>query len=551
MKDHKPLVSVIMNFLNAEKFIEEAIESVLAQTYNKWELLLIDDGSTDSSTFIALRYAQKNPDQVIYLEHEAHQNLGKSTSRNLGIRKAKGDYIAFLDADDIWLPQKLERQIAILVAQPEVGMVCGSTLMWFSWTGKPDDLQRDYKRELGVPLNTLIQPPKLLTLLLQRKASTPTTCGVLLRREVVEDVGGFDESIQFIYEDQVFFIKVYLKAPVFVESGCWDRYRQHPDSCCHVAQKAGQYDPYGLNPAELTFLKWVEKYLSEQELEDAQIWQALKEALRPYQHPILYQVIKRTQKFKSFMKNQLKTITKKTLPVFLQRLLVRSLGKTYYPPVGHVQFGDLRRPKPISCHFGYDRGLPIDRYYIEKFLACQSDDIHGRVMEIGDNFYTRQFGGDSVTKSDVLHVKQGNPDATIVGDLSKSDNIPSDSFDCLILTQTLQYLYDLRSGLQTIYRILKPGGVALVTVPGITVLNDKEWNYCWCWGFTTVSAQVLFEEVFPKENVNVETHGNVLTATSFLQGLATEELKKKEMDNCDPAYPVLITVRAVKPEVNS
>ncbi|NMG11518.1 glycosyltransferase family 2 protein [Brasilonema sp. UFV-L1] len=549
MKNHTPLVSVIMNFLNAEKFIQQAIESVFSQIYHNWELLLIDDGSTDTSTSIALRYAQKNPTKVRYLEHENHQNLGKSSSRNLGIHHAKGDYIAFLDADDIWLPQKLERQISILIAQPEIGMVCGPTLMWFSWTGKPDDFQRNWKREIGVQLDTLMKPPKLLTLFLQRKASTPATCSVLLRREVVEDVGGFDESIQFIYEDQIFFTKVYLKAPVFVESGCWDKYRQHPDSCCHIAQKSGEYNPYGLNPAELIFLKWLEKYLLEQEVKDLEIWQALKKALHPYQHPILYHATKRTQKLKFFMKNQLKTIAKKTLPVFLQRLLVRSLGQTYYPPVGHVQFGDLRRPKPISWQFGYDRGLPIDRYYIEKFLACQSDDIHGWVMEIGDNFYTCKFGGERVTKSDVLHVKEGNPDATIVGDLSKGDNIPSDSFDCLILTQTLQLLYDVRSGLQTINRILKPGGVALVTLPSITSLSDDEWDSCWCWGFTTVSAQRLFEEVFPKENVKVETHGNVLAATAFLQGLAIKELHKQELDNCDPAYPVLITVRAVKPEI--
>ncbi|MGH8001478.1 MAG: class I SAM-dependent methyltransferase [Brasilonema sp.] len=249
------------------------------------------------------------------------------------------------------------------------------------------------------------------------------------------------------------------------------------------------------------------------------------------------------------MKNQLKTIATKTLPVNLQRLLVRFLELTRRPPVGFVRFGDLRRIKPISQWYGFDRGLPIDRYYIENFLTYQSNDIHGHVLEIGENSYTRKFGGERVTKSDVLHIEEGNPNATIVGDLTQADHIPSDSFDCFILTQTLQYLYDVRSGLQTIYRILKPGGVVLVTLSGINLLHDPYFRDSWHWAFTTASAQRLFEEVFPKTNVEVKTYGNALAATAFVQGLATQELRKKELDYCDPSYQVTITVRAVKPNV--
>ncbi|MGH8001476.1 MAG: glycosyltransferase family 2 protein [Brasilonema sp.] len=308
-RDGKPLVSVIITFFNTdEKFFIEAIESVFAQIYDNWELLLVDDGSTNESTAIALRYAQQYPQKVSYLEHEGHQNRGISSSRNLGIHNAKGEYIALLDADDIWLPQKLEKQVEILEAQPEAGMVFCSTLMWYSWTGKPEDANRNWIRVVGGQLNTLMKPPTLLKLLLQRKACTPGTCSVLLRAEVTREVGGFEESFRGMYEDTVFFSKVYLKVPVFVQSGYLDRYRQHPNSTCHLAEKAGYYHPSKPMSGDLIFLNWLEKYLVEQEVKDIEIWQAFKTALWPFRHPILYDLTRQ-------MKQLVKLIVKRILPV--------------------------------------------------------------------------------------------------------------------------------------------------------------------------------------------------------------------------------------------
>ena len=251
---------------------------------------------------------------------------------------------------------------------------------------------------------------------------------------------------------------------------------------------------------------------------------------------------------------QLKLIAQKTLPSPIYHWI-----KTHWqalklnPALGKVQLGDLRRLKPISDNWGIERGQPIDRYYIENFLTSYSDDIQGRVLEIANNSYTQKFGGKKVTKSDVLHAIEDNPKATIVGDLANAPQIPSDAFDCFILTQTLQYIYDVRSAVKTIYSILKPGGVLLATLPNLTPIldpgkDDKSWgSSCWYWGFTTASAQRLFLETFPKENIQVDTYGNVLTATTFLQGLYSQELSQKELNYCDPSYQVLITVRAVKP----
>ena len=216
-------------------------------------------------------------------------------------------------------------------------------------------------------------------------------------------------------------------------------------------------------------------------------------------------------------------------------------------PTRAARFGDLRRVTPFSREFGFDRGTPVDRFYIEWFLSCCEADIRDRVLEIGDNSYTKRFGGNRVTRSDVLHVQEGNPQATFVGDLSSAEHIPSDVFDCIILTQTLHLIYDMKATMRTLYRTLKPGGVLLATVPGISQLERGRGRTTWYWSLTILSTRRLAEEAFPRENVEVESHGNVLAATAFLMGLAAEELDWAELEHRDPLYQLLITLRAAKP----
>lgn len=287
----KPLVSVVMIFLNVETFIQEAIASVFSQTYAHWELLLVDDGSTDASTRIALRYANQYPAKVRYLEHQGHQNRGMSASRNLGVRTAKGDYVAFLDADDVYLPEKLERQVAVLESQPAAAMVYSATQHWYSWTGNPND-QRNSSRKLGVPPDTLVDPPTLPRLFLQRKAQTPGTCGVLVRREAIERVGMFEERFRGMFEDQVFFYKLLLNKHVYLQSGVWDRYRQHPQSHNRVMSRKGAYDRAGgPSPTYRMFLQWLESYLIQHQINDPNLWQALNKELWPYRHPVRYRLV--------------------------------------------------------------------------------------------------------------------------------------------------------------------------------------------------------------------------------------------------------------------
>jgi SAM-dependent methyltransferase len=242
-----------------------------------------------------------------------------------------------------------------------------------------------------------------------------------------------------------------------------------------------------------------------------------------------------------------KTIARGVLPDFVYKLTKRlRRGPRYVPDVGDVRFGDLRRLKPISRSYGYDRGRPIDRYYIENFLLSESGFITGRVLEIGENVYTRQFGT-NVTKSDVLHVHEGVEGTTYVDDLTDGNTLPDSAFDCVIVTQTLHLIFDMKAALQTIYRILKPGGVLLCTVPGITQISDEDWNDSWYWGLTTNSAAKLAGQVFPASCVEVRSYGNVLSAIAFLQGLAEREIAREELDVVDREYQVTVALKATKP----
>jgi glycosyltransferase involved in cell wall biosynthesis/SAM-dependent methyltransferase len=538
-----PSVSVIIIFLNAAQFIDEAIKSVFDQTYDEWELLLVDDGSTDGSSEIAKRYASQRSDKVRYLTHAGGRNRGMSSSRNLGIEQARGHYLAFLDADDVWLPQKLEQQVALIEAHPEAALVYGPVQWWHDWTGDPQDVRRNFVDRLEAEPETLVAPPALLTSLLIREA--PAATNSLVRRAVAEQVGGFETRFGGMYEDQAFFAKVCLASPVFVASECWYKWRRHPNSCCAEAVRGGRY-----LAARRKFLRWLEAHMLEQKVEDGEVWNALQMA-QQRAHQSLRQRIRESAEPGLRLTRQLaKAAARHTLPARARRALRDWWrGERKGPAVGKVMLGDLRRLTPISRQWGFDRGQPVDRYYIERFLAAQATDICGRVLEIGNNAYTLRFGGDRVRQSDVLHAVEGNPAATYVADLSDAPQIPSGSFDCIILTQTLLVIYDVRAALGTLHRILKPGGVLLATVPGGAHQIAREDMELWgdYWRFTDLSARRLFEEVFPAANVTVETFGNVLAAISFLHGLAKEDLRQEELDYRDPDYQVTITLRAVKP----
>ncbi|MBZ9674451.1 methyltransferase domain-containing protein [Mesorhizobium sp. ES1-1] len=216
-------------------------------------------------------------------------------------------------------------------------------------------------------------------------------------------------------------------------------------------------------------------------------------------------------------------------------------------PPGKVDFGDFGEVAPLGRAFGSDRGTPLDRYYIESFLARHASDIRGHVAEIGDDVYTRRFGAERVARSDIIDAPEhDNPSATIRADLQQEEQIAANCFDCMIVTQTLHMVYQVRDAVKTIHRALAPGGVVLATVPGITPIDAADGPEKWFWAMTQSAARRLFEESFGSSGVQVEQFGNVLAATAFLQGLAFEEIDRERLDLVDPLYPVITGIRAVK-----
>ena len=229
----------------------------------------------------------------------------------------------------------------------------------------------------------------------------------------------------------------------------------------------------------------------------------------------------------------------------LQRLLPehrKRLSQRFHRLSRPAWLGTLRRTDPLSDHWGFDRGTPVDRYYIERFLEAHRQDIRGHVLEVQDTAYTDRYGA-AVERRDVLDIDPTNPMASIVADLAAADSIPSDTFDCFVLTQTLLLIYDLRSAISHAHRILRPGGVLLVTVPAVSRVCRLKTDY---WRFTVASCSALFGEVFGPDQITVQSHGNVLTAVAFLAGMAREELSSSELDTHDEYIPLVITVRAVK-----
>jgi glycosyltransferase involved in cell wall biosynthesis len=593
-----PTVSVVMIFLDAARFMDEAVSSVFAQTFIDWELLLVDDGSTDASTALARAYAAADPERVRYLEHDGHVNRGMSASRRLGAEHARGSLIAFLDSDDVWLSHKLEEQVRILQVHPRASMVYGAPLYWRSWTDGAGGLEPDQSPGTGFDADMLFEPPELL-FLTAPLGSAPVPCpsDILVRRNAIERVGGSEPAFRGAYEDVALYAKLFLAEPVFVSSTCWAKYRIHPESCMAVTVRDGQYQSRRLH-----FLNWFEEYLARKGLAGTEAWTCLQATLAPYRRPLT------TLAMPSDSARQLTAIPN---PVSIDSSATTigwdasvssaevwvsvdgghetlfatgqtgsqvadwiNAGSTYDfllyaaddrrrpldslrvtrlvdPGVGGESFGSLRRVVPVSRSFGFDRGQPIDRHYIDLFLSRHASDVRGRVLEIGEPTYTRRFGGSAVSGLDVLHVREGNPEATVVGDLSNGGHLPTDAFDCILLIQTLQLIFDVPSAIRTLHRILRPGGVVLATFPGLSQRSHDEWAESWYWGFTRASAERLFGQAFRSEGVTVQAYGNVLVTAAFLFGLSAGELSTEELGYVDPSYEILVTQRATKERESS
>ena len=284
-----PLVSVIISFLNEEKFLSESIASVISQSYPNWELILVDDGSTDRSCEIGKKNAADYQGKIIYTDHEGHANRGLSFSRNRGIDVAKGDLIAILDADDVWLADKLNVQVNLLRQNPDAAMLCEGSVYWhYPWQNEPDQKE---VIQIGKEQDRLFKPFELIKHLYPlSNGDAPVPSGIIVWRDILLKHGGFESHFTGkyqLYEDQAFLHKMYLNEFVYISSFCNHLYRQREGSLVQQITKDGEYES-----VRLYFLEWLEKYIEVNKLHQKDLDKLLKAALEPYRHPEKYRLKK-------------------------------------------------------------------------------------------------------------------------------------------------------------------------------------------------------------------------------------------------------------------
>lgn len=529
-----PLVSVIIPCYNHGAYLREAFASVWQQNYPAVEIIVVDDGSTDTT-----REVTESEPTVKYIYQT---NQGLSAARNTGIAHSTGPYLVFLDADDWLLPNALKIGAEYLGQNPALAFVSGGHDKVFTALGLIKEVTQE------------VMASHYLRLLQGNYIGMHAT--VMYQRWVFKDIT-FDPALRAC-EDYDVYLRVARNYPVAHHTHRVAAYRLHdtnmsgniPMMLRTVLAVLARQQPFLQNDVEQQAyargqVVWKEYYSNE-------IYHKIRTGARPATQAELTTLLalKPRLALRYFLQPpaaMLKKTIKKFAPTSGLRLLHKAgVYKGFLPAIGRIAPGDFARTSPFSTEFGYDRGGPVDRYYIEQFLEHEAASIQGRVLEIGDNEYTLRFGKEQVTKSDILHVDASNPHATFIGDLSDAPNIPDNTFDCIVLTQTLHLIYEYKQALATCYRILKPGGVLLLTVPGITPIDHGEWKKTWYWSFTDSALHRLMAEMFPTDTLEINSFGNVFIASAFLYGMGIDEVTKEQLDVYDPQFQVINTVKAVK-----
>ena len=526
------MIAVVITTYNHARYLEESIQSCLRQSTPVQEIIVVDDGSSDDPASIVARYSR-----VRLIRQE---NRGLAGARNTGLAAARSDFITFLDADDRLLPNAMAAGVQALQSDDAAALVYGAYRFI-------DVEGRAISGDVHVPLsnNAYLQ-------FLRTGNFIGMHATVVYRRASLLAIGGFDETMRSC-EDYEVFMRMAKVNRFSSHNELVAEYRIHGENmssnrpmmlAAALSAMDKQLGHQGTDEERLaahegrTF--WRRFYAGELARDAYRNLPARPlTAIRMLVHAISMAPVTVT---KSIASRAVRRLVK-VLPSSLGRMATQNL---WAPKVGEMRFGDFARTTPVSSAFGFDRGTPIDRYYIESFLSQNAGDIQGRVLEIADNSYTRRFGAEKVTKSDILDVDPSNPQTTIIGDLSSQGSIPSEAFDCIILTQTLQFIFDTQTAVAVLADALKPGGVLLLTVPGITPNHRGQREKSWYWSFTEIALRRLLSKSFDVRYVSTQIYGNVFSAVSFLHGLAQEELPVAKLDVRDEAFPVIVAARVVK-----
>jgi peptidoglycan/xylan/chitin deacetylase (PgdA/CDA1 family)/SAM-dependent methyltransferase len=493
-------IAAIVTCHNLGRTLREALASIERQTRLAAEIVVVDDASTQVYTRQLLAALARGGTLVA-----DSGGRGASAARNHGVRLTTSEYVLWLDADDILEPTWFEAAGGRLDKDPDLDFVSCSLRAFegatYEWTPCSPTVV-DAVTTGGVP-----------------HAST------MVRRRLWEAIGGFDEDIPS-FELLDFWVSAFergAKGIILEES--FLKYR--------VRQKSGyrrsiQHETYRSRLAHL--------YAKHSETVERNGLELLrgKEAFLQSQ-----------REYGRLLESRAGTLASDLAR--LQQDIADTTASLEPHGESRVDWGDLKHAQPLSRSWGRDRGTPIDRHYIEGFLDAHRADVRGRVLEVRDSSYTKRFGGAAVTASDVVDIDVTNAAANIIADLRHADAIQAETYDCVILTQTLQLVDDTESVLRECRRILRPGGVLLATVPGAIKVDDEGGPDGDFWRFTEASARRLLAAVFPADVFDVTPYGNVKTSAAFLYGISAEEVASADLNHMDPAFPLVITIRAVKP----
>lgn len=510
----KPLISIVLPTRNRAHLLPGSIDSCLGQTYDNWELIIVNDASTDDTEAVAQAYCAKDA-RIRYVVSDGKHRLPGALNR--GFESASGDLYTWTSDDNYFEPFALEAFVREFILRPEVDFLYSDEVLI-------DDEGRELGRHTKLPPDFLIE--------------VCVVGGSFMYRKRVRDAIGLYDVNLFLAEDYDYWLRIYLRGfKIGQIKRCLYRYRKHANALGGLqAEQANRMAEKvrnrHLSKKKLFFLRLKRKLKilsGSVELPDR-----TNDAKDPYSAQTT-----RGSKFKRLARWILHKFTTNSQRLNFSRRLQRLTRPVFW--------GNFRRLQPFSDNFGYSRGRLLDRYYIELFLDQHREKIRGSVLEIADNNYTLQFGGPRVEESSILHVDNKNPKATIVGDLSQASTLPECQFDCIILTQTLQFIYAHQQAVENLHSLLKPGGWLLLTTHGLSRTSPNDANQ-WgeYWRFTSTSLRKLIATYFSEDKVDVKAHGNVLVAASFLMGLSVEDLSEGELSYQDPNYEVIVTCAAQK-----
>ncbi len=499
-----PLVSAVLPSLDPRRHLCETVRSVERQSYGDVEIIVVDDTSADDRTRQLVESLASRPRVRVVRTVPSPPGA----ARNAGIRASQGAHVVCVGVGDRLDPRYFESACAALARDTDGKLAVVTS--WTRWQGLGGDASLRAPRRCD-----------LATLLVRPDSIHPAS---MFRRSAWEAVGGFDEDLANL-EDYEFWLRVLehgyrgtiLEEPFVHQLAAADsRYRRTIEPDRYLAAMRGVIEKH-----RASFEAHLATVLCEKDR-----W--LNELSRRYR-PLVTR--------RDDLVAELRTLNEAAsrLVEFLRRE-----GR------GAVDWGDLRRTSPVSRDWGYGRGKPIDRYYIERFLEANARDVRGTVLEVQESDFTLRFGGERVQRSDVVDIDPTNPRATIVADLRRASHIAPDTYDCVILTQTLHVIDDMRAALGECVRILKPGGVLLATLPcasRVCLEYGPDGDF---WRLTEAGARTLFAEFFAPDRLEVRAYGNVLVNAAFLYGLACHELTTEEFEAFDPYFPLLVSVRAVK-----